>query len=184
VCQHPNRADIEQQIVNGRSYRAIANWTQNNLIEPDTGNPSDHSVRNHVQGEHMPLNAIIQRALIERRSKEIGRSIEEGVDSLVDHVTANQMVIEKGFERLQAGEIQPSMSDLLSAIRTQVAIDAEIDSPVDAQVWQQALMEYMSIISQLLTPEQKQRFNQLAGQNAVLRGMERQQTRAIEGDVA
>lgn len=184
VCQHPNRADIEQQIINGRSYRAVASWVQNNLIEPDTGSPSDHSIRNHVQSEHMPLNAMVQRALIERRSAEIGRSIEEGIETLVDYSSANQMVIERGFERLQAGEIQPSMGDLLAAIRNQHSIDTEMDQPVDSQAWQQALMEYMAIVSQLLTADQKQKFAQLAGQNAVLQGLERQQTRAIEGDVA
>lgn len=184
VCQHPNRAEIEQEIVNGRSYRAIARWAQESLVEPSTGHPSDHSVKSHVQGEHMPLNAIVQRALVERRSQEIGRSVEEGLENLVDYVSANQVIIQEGYRRLASGEIQPSMGDLLTAIRIQQGIDAELEQSVDVQVWQQALMEYMAITAQVLTEEQKQEFRRKVSQNVVLRSLQKQQTREIENDVA
>lgn len=182
TCNSPYRAEIERECLSGRSYRVVYDWlTETHELPEGRRHPSRESLRSHMS-KHIPLAAAIQHRIIEDRSQEIGASIEEAAGTVADHVTVNRLIVQAGLERLSAGEIQPEMGDLLTAIRQQQAIDAEHEGGLDAEVWRQALAEYMTIVSRVLTSAQKVEFARLATASPVLQALQRQQT--IESSVA
>jgi hypothetical protein len=183
TCSSQYRAQIERELLAGRSYRAVHDWLVATYDAPEGHpHPSRESLRAHMNDQHLPLSAVVQHRIIEERSREIGTSIEEAAGAVADHVAVNRIIVQRGLERLSAGEIQPEMGDLLTAIRQQQAIDAEHEGGLDAEVWRQALTEYMAIVSRVLTPQQRAQFAQLATASPVLQALQRKQT--IEGDVA
>ncbi len=176
TCNSPYRVQIEREMLSGRSYRAIHEWL-NATLDPPEGHhhPSRDSIRMHMKDGHLPLAAAVQRRIIEDRSKEIGRDIEEAAGTIADHVAVNRIIVQRGLERLTDGDIEPSMGDLLTAIRQQQVIDEQHEGGVDAEVWRQALMEYMAIIGRVLTPAQRVEFVRQAEGSPVLRAIQQQQ---------
>jgi hypothetical protein len=186
TCQSPYRHEIESQLLQGRSYKVIIDHLVSTYADGGPkGHPGKDSLSNHLRGNHMPLNAVVEREIIERRSAAIGLDVENAARTLVDHVVANETIIERGFQRLQAGEIQPTMRDLLTAIRNQIAIEADAEDGLDSEVWRTALMEYMAILGRVLTPEQRVEFARLADASPVLRALTAQEDEAdpIDGEV-
>lgn len=153
TCQSPHRLRIENLFVQGVSYRLIAEEISG-LEEGRLGHPSEEKLRHHFVANHMPINVSAQRAIIERRAEEIGRSVEDANESLADYVTANRMVVQKGFERMQRGEIDVEMPDLLKAIQSLHQIESSMGGSVDTEVWVTATAAFSEIVRQLVTPEQ------------------------------
>lgn len=186
TCQHPNRFDIEAMMCEGRSYRTI----QRALPEgPDWEplNPSYEALRQHFVQEHMPLPQAARRRLIERNYEKSGRKIEEAVDDLIDnYVTVAEMIVQRGTERLIAGEIDPEVSDVLNAVKTLHTINQTQQGGIDQEAWQSAMMAYMEEVSRIMAPEQLQALGKRLNQNPVLKALaaKREATLTIDGDLA
>jgi hypothetical protein len=92
VCNHPDRLFIEQQIIMARSYAQIVRA----LDMRDHGGPdiSTPQIKRHIANEHMPMTAVIQRAIIDNQAQKIGRSIESEMGPLVDYVSAAELVVQ------------------------------------------------------------------------------------------
>jgi hypothetical protein len=132
----------------------------------------------------MPLQQTSQRLMIERRAVEMGKSIEEGAESLLDTVSVNSAIIEKGFRRLQDGDLQPNMNDLLAALKLQAQIDAATPSgSVDNEVWMEAMMEYLSIAKKLMPPEMWARFGMELAASPVMKAIQAQMSAPVAGQV-
>lgn len=184
TCQHPMRYDIEAAMCAGRSYRGILGMLPEEYADT---NPTYEGLRNHFTNGHMPLPAAAQRRLIERNYEKSGRKIEEAVDDLVDnYVTVAEMVVQRGVERLAAGEINPEVSDVLNAVKTLHAINQTAQAGVDQEAWQSAMMAYMEEVATIMSPEQMQALGKRLSMNPTLRALaaKREATLAIEGDVA
>lgn len=153
VCTSPFRLDIERALVAGHSYKNILS-----LLPDDEDRPSTSDMRKHVRDQHLPLPDIQKRALIERRAEQIGRSIEEGQEILVDYVGVNEMMIQQGFQDLQDGKIAMKASDLISALKLRHDIERTQEGTVSDEMWAEALMEYLSITKRILPPELWDRF--------------------------
>jgi len=183
TCASPYRAQIERELLGARSYRVVYNWLCATYEAPEgQPHPSRESMRTHMNDQHLPLKAAVQHEIIRQRSEEIGASIEEAAGTIADHVAVNRVIVQRGLERLNAGEIEPSMADLLTAIRQQQAIDAEHEGGLDAEVWRDALMEYMALVARVLTADQRVEFARLAANSAVLRALQHKQT--VDSSVA
>jgi hypothetical protein len=186
TCMSPYRRQIEQYLIEGMSYGWIANEIGGYEKKKNQrfDHPTLYSVREHVARNHMPLGPTAERALIEQRSQEIGRDLEQYQGSLVDHVAANQLVISRGMAKLARGELSPSMSDLLNAVRMQQSIEQSKEEGVDSAAWQEALVAYMEVAQQFIPPESIQSYGQALAQHPVLRAMMGGQQRpAIDGEV-
>jgi hypothetical protein len=166
----PYRLEIEQAILEQHSYMSIANA----LLDREPGrlpNPGHQSIRDHVLKNHMPLGPTAERALVEERAKAIGRDIENHTAGLANYATVNEVIIQRGMDRLARGELHPSMSELLIAIRMQHAIESTSEEGLDAAAWQEALVAYMEVAARFIPPESLQAYGQALTQNPVLKAM-------------
>ncbi len=182
TCMSPYRLEIEQAILEQRSYMSIANI----LTDREAGhlpNPSHQSIRDHVRKGHMPIGPTAERALVEERAQAIGRDIETYAAGLANYATVNELIIQRGMDRLASGQLQPSMTELLTAIRMQHTIEAASEEGLDGAAWQEAMMIYMELAAQFIPPEQHQAYGQALASHPILRAMmtgSRQEAKALE----
>jgi hypothetical protein len=170
TCMSPHRLEIEQAILEQRSYASIANA----LLDRETGrlpHPGNQSIRDHVLKNHMPIGPTAERALVEERAQAIGRDIETYTAGLANYATVNEIIVQRGMERLARGELQPSMSELLTAIRMQHAIESTTEDGLDAAAWQEALVAYMEVAAQFIPQENLHAYGQALTRNPVLKAM-------------
>jgi hypothetical protein len=180
VCQSPHRYTIERELAYGNTYKAVHSSLE--MLDPPV--PTAEAMARHVTNGHMPLQQTSQRLMIERRAVEMGKSIEEGAESLLDTVSVNSAIIEKGFRRLQDGDLQPNMNDLLAALKLQAQIDAATPSgSVDNEVWMEAMMEYLSIAKKLMPPEMWARFGMELAASPVMKAIQAQMSAPVAGQV-
>lgn len=170
TCMSPYRLEIEQAVLEQHSYMsiamAIADRTPGRLP-----NPGHQSIRDHVLKNHMPIGPTAERALVEKRAEQIGRDIENYASGLADYATVNEIVIQRGMERLARGELQPSMSELLAAIRMQHTIESTSEEGLDSAAWQEALVAYLEVAQRFIPPDSMQAYGQALANHPVLRAM-------------
>lgn len=166
TCQHPDRQEIENQLLAGRSYLSI-----HKSLPVDDNRPSYRGLREHFLNGHLPLGPAAERALMERKYEETGRRIEEAIDDIVDHVTVAEMVVKKGFERMQAGEIAPEMTDMLNAVKIVEAIHARTNQDMDHDMWVSATMSMLEDARNLMTPEQWAAYGRKLADNPILKAL-------------
>lgn len=175
TCQSPYRVEIENDLLRGYSYAAIARGIEGRA-PGNLPHPSAESISAHLSNQHMPVQAAAQRRLIERRAEEIGRNIENEVEALADHVTLARMVVARGFERLQSGEIQPDLDEALAASRFLFQVEQQQDtSDLDQQALLQVLHAYMEITQQFVPPEQWEAYGRAVRSHPIIREMAERQ---------
>jgi len=170
TCMSPYRLEIEQAVLEQRSYMSIANA----LLDRAEGrlpHPGHQSIRDHVLKNHMPIGPTAERALVEERAKAIGRDIENYASGLANYATVNEIIIQRGMDRLARGELQPSMSELLTAIRMQHTIEATSEDGLDSAAWQEALVAYLEVAQKFIPADQMQAYGQALANHPVLRAM-------------
>lgn len=184
TCRSKYRTQIEQAIIGGMPYSMVhAETVAPHDDHSPLGPPSQASLMTHVRRKHMPIPFSMQRRIIEDRATELGVSIEEGERLLVDSVAVHRTVIQKGFERLNNGEIEPSMGDLMKALQLQAAVDADkASSEVDEDVWREGLMAYMEIVQRNVSAEDFQRIGREMAQSPVLQELARRR-RTVQGEI-
>lgn len=170
TCQHPDRMQIENDLLAGRSYLSI-----HRSLPEDENRPSYHGLIRHFQQGHLPVGPAAERALMERRYEETGRKIEEAVDDIVDHVTVAEMVVKKGFERMQRGEIAPEMTDMLNAVKIVEAINARTNSDMDHEMWVGAAMSMLEDARSIMTADQWDAYGKKLASNPVLKALAEKQ---------
>lgn len=170
TCMSPYRMEIEQAILEHHSYASIA-ATVADRQPGRLPNPGHQSIRFHVVNGHMPVGPTAERALVERRAEQIGRSIEDYTSGLADYATVNEIIIQRGMERIARGELQPSMSELLTAIRTQHTIESTTEDGLDSAAWQEALVAYLEVAQKFIPANQMQAYGQALANHPVLRAM-------------
>ncbi len=163
TCQHPSRLEIENSMILGTAVMSILA----DLPEDDF-KPSYWGIRAHFKNGHMPLEAATQVALIERNAKRQGLVIEEAVGSLVDHITVTEMVVQKGFERMQKGEIEPDLADTLNAVKIIDQIQSRNNSDLDHETWVSACMSMLEDARSIMTQEQWETYGRKLATNPIL----------------
>lgn len=185
TCMSPHRRMIENAVLEGLSYKTIAQSLEGLPLGPrNWPHPAVESIKRHVNSNHMPIGPTTERALIERRSQEIGRSLEDHATSLVDYQAMNELIISRGMASMARGELKPSMGDVLRAISNQHNFAMAAEDGLDSQAWQEALMAYMDVANELMPPELMGEFGRRLAQHPVLRNLAmRSGPPAIEGEV-
>lgn len=185
TCRSKYRTEIEQAIINGLSYQAVVR----EAVEPfddhsPIGAPNHDSILRHVQRKHMPIPYSLQRQLIEDRARQLGKSIETAEEVLADNVAIYRSVAQRGFERLNSGEIQPTMGDLLKVLQLQAAIEGGPQSgEATEDEWREALMEYMAIVQRNVSTEVFQRIGQEMASSPALEAIRLRRQQAIAGQI-
>lgn len=185
TCMSPHRRMIENSVLEGLSYKSIADALDGLPLGPrGWPHPNVSSIMRHVRSNHMPIGPTTERALIERRSKEIGRDLEEHTESLLDYRGVNEMIVQRGMASMARGELKVSMSDLLRAISNQHNFAMATEDSLDSEAWQEALMAYMEVANDLMPPDRMAEFGRRLATHPVLQRLAmKSATPAIEGEV-
>lgn len=170
TCQDPNRLFIENELIRGASYASIARALVD-MPAGDLGHPNSEGISSHIERGHLPLGVATQRRMIERRAKEIGRSIQDSEENLADYVTVNQMIVSRGFERMQAGEINPDLGDVINASKFLHTVEQASGGDLDEQAWRDAMLAYMEVAAEFIPPERFAEYGQALSAHPVLRAM-------------
>lgn len=184
TCMSPYRLEIEQAVLEQRSYQKIADA----VADRDPGtlpNPGYQSIRDHVNKGHMPIGPTAERALVEARAKQIGRDIETYASGLADYRSVNQIIIQRGMDRLARGELKPSMAELLTAIRQEHAMETATESGTTVAAYEQAIVRYMEVAQQFIDPDRFQAYGQALAKDPILRAIiSGQASKEVEGPKA
>lgn len=146
TCQHPDRVEIEHQILSGISYAAIAAWS----ADQDPGRlpaPSVDSLAAHAKA-HMAIAGRVHRAIIDARANQIVLGDD---DMAADHVALARLMVKTGMEGLADGTLKPSLGDVMTAARFLADHDSG-DVAADIGAWREALMTYMEVAKQFIPP--------------------------------
>jgi len=161
VCQSQFRRFVENRLTDGAGYamihREVGALEQEVIEQGETlrglGHISMYSISTHAKSGHSPAPAQIRRHVIERRAEAQGMQID-GEHSLVTAYAVNDTIIQRGYEMLAEGKIEPSVGDLLTAIRNDHIFTKEAGSQgFDAEAYQQSMMFFFSWISTRVGPE-------------------------------
>lgn len=187
VCNHPARMEIELALVEGQSYPQIAKRFSEVRYEVGEGSMmlpelKWGAIRYHVQGQHMPARAEIQRRLIEMRAESLGHDLEKAVDRFVDQYTVAQTIMYKGHDRLVSGEVQPSIQDTLAAAKLVQQIEEHSEQGYDSLAWEQAMTVYFETAQSLMPPETWQEFGRRLSANPILAALVRKQNGVEDPD--
>lgn len=184
TCQSKYRTQIEKGIIGGMTYASIIS----DLIEPfddhsPLGAPTYQNVLTHVRRGHMPIPYATQRRIIEGRAREVGKSIEHGEQLIIDSVSVGRTIVQRGFELLNNGEIQPSMGDLMKALQLQQVVEGGKDGELDEETWREALITYMEIVQRNVAPDIFQRIGREMAASPVLQEISLRRRQTVPGEI-
>jgi hypothetical protein len=153
TCNHPYRLWIEQQVLKGRSYSAIAR----SLPPDEEGHKLDRrSISNHAK-EHMALDQAVIRAEMEEEAELLGQNIEEGVKGAFTNRGALKTLIHRAFEDAMAGVTTVEPRDLIQMIKlynemeSNVSLQATEESKMAVRIMRDAVE---NVLNELLPEEQ------------------------------
>jgi hypothetical protein len=179
TCQHPARMLIEEKILQNYSFRLIAQQLSDQQIPGPNGQPmtlpkvSYQSIYNHFKNGHMPLEAATLRRLAEKRAQAIGSQYEEQAEQFVDHVVLSEAIIQRTYERMVSGEIEPDVRDGLAAAKMVHDVEASTQQGLTNEAWSEAMTVYFDEARQLMDEETWGRFTAALRVNPVLAAIER-----------
>lgn len=173
VCQSPHRAQIEAWILEGYTRPTILAYLAD-MEEGRLGHPTEKSLREHTD-KHLPLGARAEAAILERRAEQLGDEIEKHGGRVADHLSALDMVVLKGFDGIQKGDIRVDATTLMKAIDLKHKLEMAIEGGIDANLWRDALMEYMRIAVQFIPPERRKEFADALSKSPVLAALTKNQ---------
>ena len=164
VCASPYRADVEIAIASGEHYTRIADRL------PEDAELEAKHLSAHFRSNHMPLRQAAVRQIIDDRATELGKAIEEGANQIADHVALARVVVQRSFERIANGSLEPTVADGIAAakILQQTGVN---DEQVDKAVYVEAFIQYMQTAQQVMSKEQFTAFGQSLAKNQTLRAL-------------
>lgn len=168
TCQHPRRADIERWYLTG--YRAKAILKEIGDQESALGPLTEKALRHHC-GNHLPIEATTQAAILERRAAELGDAIGEYGDRVADGPSALKVLIASGFDKAVAGQMAMSATDLVAAISMLHKIESSMEGEATSKVWRTALMRHMSIARKWIPAADLSAFAREISEDPVLRAL-------------
>lgn len=167
VCNSRYRREIEVGIANGHAYAAIQTSIK---AGDDTFEVSVASMRRHYERGHMPLDTEAVRRKLERRALQRGADLDAGVESLVDGMGLAEAVVQKTFEAIQSGELNPDVKDGLAAA-TLMERFAPIEASVSTEAYGQAFVVYFDTAQKVMTPGQFEEFGRRLQSDPTLKAL-------------
>jgi hypothetical protein len=167
VCKSPYRFDIEEHIIGGRTYKRIIDSL------PEDHEVSADSVKRHYLNGHMPLEQSVHRQMVERRASQIGKSIDDAADSLIDGITLLESVVQRTFDRLASGEVKPELRDGVQAASLLAQLGEYDQQGVDQQAIVEAFIVYHQNAERFMTSDQFQKFGEALDKSPVLAALAR-----------
>jgi len=118
--------------------------------------------------------------LTERRAKEVGKSLDDASAVLVDQVLLADMVIQRTYERLAAGEIEPDVADGIAAAKFRQQIEREMGEAIDTEMWVSVVNAMISDGEAVMPPEIFAAWGERLRKNPVLHAARQKQEAAAQ----
>ena len=162
TCSSPYRDEIESAILKSYGWTAIAN-----SLPPDAA-LSDDNIRKHYDSGHMPLDEMARRVLIEEYAKEMGLDPSRHEGMLADHVVFAKIGIQKVFQRMMAGELEPDMDHGIAFANFLLKVEERAGKGYETEAVAKGFMAYLDAIRLVCTPEQMGEIMMLIKKNPVM----------------
>lgn len=194
TCMHPARLEIEEKLVQGHSYRAIAalysgtEWTNADGTRLKLPEINERSIFHHMKTGHLPVETAALRQIAEERAKEMGQKYEEMTASLVDGYTFSKQVLAITQQKLASGELHPDVKDGLAAAKLIKEFEDTAQGNVDTEAWAEAMTIFFETAQNVMPPEMWSQFGSLLSQNPILAAIQNRingqdQEDVMEGEV-
>lgn len=147
VCMHPGRFAIEEKMMLNFGYPAIVRFVSSHDVTQDDGSTEEWpelsrmQLINHRNAGHIPLNAEMVQELARRRAEQQGIDLENHSGQFIDHVVANEIILQQGLESLIKGEIKPDVKDLQAAIKLRAELEADNHKNENIEQYQDLAVE-------------------------------------------
>jgi hypothetical protein len=164
VCVSDYRAEVEQKIASGQHYASIAGD-----LPEDAGLAAKH-LSSHFRNNHMPMRQAAVRRIIEERQAELGKAIEDGVDQIADHVALARVVVQRSFQAIADGTLEPTVSDGIAAAKLLQATGVD-DEQTDKAAYVEAFIIYMETASKFMGQDEFAAFAMSLSANPVLKAL-------------
>jgi hypothetical protein len=116
---------------------------------PQRDRPDYHSLRRHALN-HLAVDRLAIRELVERRAADVGRDIVASNQPLLTSLAVYELIRARGFEEIAEGRVAPTVKEALEAARLLEPIEQEIDRERDRTV----LMAFVAEVKEAL-PESR-----------------------------
>lgn len=148
TCGHRLRVEIEEMLVVGATYASVSR----EMAHKDLPIPAQR-VRFHYLAGHMDIRDEAMRVIAERRAERIGRSVSEGVASIVDGITLLETTVQRVYEGVATGQIAPTVRDGLAATKLLAEVGM-YDQGLAQEDFVEAFRVYHTTAQQMMTAEQ------------------------------
>jgi hypothetical protein len=163
VCQSPHRVEIERGLLRAYSptsvYRTLPEQAQASL--------SVKSIGSHAR-QHMPVDHVVRQAFIRERTEELGKDYEEIEGSLVDGIVFARTGLQKVYEDMMEGKIQPDVKDGIAFAQFLSKAEDQAGGDIDLDVAALGFMEYLAVLRAVCTPEQIQAMAQAISESPTM----------------
>lgn len=184
TCTHPARREIEEKILQGKSYRSIAelysgtDFTQADGTVTRLPMVSWNSIFQHFKNQHLPVEAAVLREVADQRARDIGQHYEEQTARIVDGYSFAQQVLIKTQQDLALGNLRPDVKDGLAAAKLIKEIEESAAGSVDAEAWSQAMTVYFETARLFMPEDMWSRFTTALAGNPILLAIQKRLTAA------
>ena len=184
VCRSQYRSEIEYAVLAGLPYNKVVEEAVTPFDDhSELGTPTVTGVMTHVRRKHMPVSLSMQRQIIEERAAELGHNVEDSEKLILDNIGIVRSITQRGWDRLNKGEIEPSMGDLIKALQIQAVVGTQDQDGTSEDVWRATLMEYMAIVSRCAPPGVLAQIKHEMTNSSVLREIAAQRRQTISGEL-
>lgn len=153
TCQSPYRDQIEEGIASGLSATTILSHLKS--FTPVSGEeaiafPSAESIASHRKNRHLSLTHELRQAMLDQHRKAVGENLNEDEDVIVEKTLVARMIVQRGYEMLRDGEVDPSINEVIAASRLLYQLDKDMEENIDVQIWKDVLMVHMDTASRYI----------------------------------
>jgi hypothetical protein len=144
-------AQIDNFLAQGWTYESIRNYLKDRRPAP----PKAAQLARHV--DHLAAPHRMARRQLEHDASQRGQDL--GGDLPLPQLSdLTKAALQRLYEAMASGAVQPSMRDIIAAMKYQSALEAEGNAHADVQACQDALIEIYEIARRHLGPEKWQEF--------------------------
>lgn len=175
TCNSRYRVAIENALLKSYGYASIISSL------PDTAGLTTRNIREHARN-HMPMEEIARRVLIEQDAEERGLDIEGYRSTLANHVTFAKLGVQKVLEDMMMGNIKPDISDGIAFANLLMKVEEKAGDDFDTHSLTQGFIVYMEAMVAICTPEQVQAITDRITTHPVMRGLLKRSS-TVQGEI-
>lgn len=171
VCNSPAEVRLmaEEQTVAGR------NWVKIAEALPEGCGLTARNVKDHYANGHIPVHEAAVQEHLDRASKQRGESVAPAAARLADHLDLAQAVLGRVHDRLQAGEVEPTVREALMAGEHLARYSGQAADAADEADYVEAFMIYHETAQKHMSPESLAAFGRDLVSNPVLKALAAEQ---------